>query len=192
MKITREEIKQQLQEIGMSQAEFARSIGATRNKLNGWITRGNVPDKWVKKFTKVLSGETIVDNNTSFDQIPFFNIHGNIFNPDENGLPDKDPDKGVVYPGVDADLILIAHEDSLAPRINKGDQLFCKYVKEGGAINYGYAFLIHTEDFSWIRQIMPGKDQEHFCLKAEAKNIPDLEFPISDIKNLYWIVNVFK
>jgi len=51
-------VQESVEVLKVTQSEFAKKMGVTTGTVAGWKNRNNIPDKYKKKLTKILSGDT--------------------------------------------------------------------------------------------------------------------------------------
>lgn len=211
MKINKERIKHLVKKKYLKQKEIAVKIGATPQDWNNWMFRGIFPhfDK-LEKVAEILEvnvNTLIAEQHVSEplpsygknnfirkdDLIPFYEIEANtksffFWNDHTSTLP-----KDYVYiPGLNADFIFHFYGNGMQPKIENGDWIALRKLKDLSLFNYGSLHLVVTKEQIVTRYLKKSTKANRILLCAEDDFYDTIDLPIDAIKSLYAIVSVIK
>ncbi|GAB1359858.1 hypothetical protein MASR1M31_16470 [Porphyromonadaceae bacterium] len=101
---------------------------------------------------------------------------------------------GLSLPNIRKDAVIItATGDSMSPTINNGDRIILHQVNSWTYFNYGAVYGIVTEEYRLIKRVRKHPSDKNFILlRSENAEYDDIELPIADIRQLFFVDGVFK
>lgn len=183
------ELRRYVKDTGKTQDEFAESLGMTRQNLNVYFLKQELPqdfkklldDKGHLLFSKALT--------TMTNPKPLYDMEGTagalaVFQQEK-------PEYIEAYIDVpqfsDCDFYIRVYGNSMYNRYCNGDIVACREMKDKRVIPYGEAYLIAMQEHRMIKYIHPGKKAHELILKSEHEDYEPFTILRDDIIRLYII-----
>lgn len=209
----RERLRTIINQLGMSDAAFARSLEDYNRASLSQILKGNrnVPDSLLRKIAQtygirynwLLTGEGQMmmdeegnainkEDEGGIPLIPVYAMAGYLTNGFDSVLP-YDCERFIVPAFQGADFLIRVQGDSMEPRYMSGDIVACKRVPLDRLwFQWGKAYIIDTTQGALVKRIEPSDRDGFISIHSENTRYKPFDLPTTDINAVALIIGTIR